>query len=234
MTPGRNVTIYLVLSVMGAVFILLIAWLGFSESGSTTLNDKLIVGGAFIASCLFGVSLALQPGWTRRSSRAGGHAYIADKREKSGRRMTGHHPDCEEFNGHVMEFMGRTVCSGCTGLALGSVVAIIFTIAYIALQVNADAWILYVFLIVGILLVALSLTDIILSLGKAGLHNHFNIFLVIGFFFVVVSVHQLTGSAAFGLIAIIISFLWLDTRIQLSSKRHRDICMACDQSCKAY
>jgi uncharacterized membrane protein len=148
--------------------------------------------------------------------------------------MTGHHPDCEEFNGHIMEFMGRTVCSGCTGLALGSIVAIIFTIAYIALQVNADAWVLYVSLIVGVVLVALSLTDIVLSLGKAGLHNRINIFLVIGFFLVVVSVHQLTGSAAFGLIAIIISFLWLDTRIQLSGKRHRDICKACDQSCKAY
>ncbi|MCK5291389.1 MAG: hypothetical protein KAR39_05185 [Thermoplasmata archaeon] len=234
MTPGRNATIYLVLSAMGAVFITLIAWLGFSESGSTTFNDKLIVGGAFVASCLFGISLALRPGWTRRSSRARGHAHIADKRERSGRRMTGHHPDCEEFDGHVMEFMGRTVCSGCTGLALGSIVAIIFTISYIALQVDVDAWILFVLLIVGIVLVALSLADIILSLGKAGLHNRINIFLVIGFFLVVVSVHQLTGSAAFGLIAIIISFLWLDTRIQLSSKRHRDICLACDQSCKTY
>lgn len=219
---------------MGAVFILLIAWLGFSESPSITFNDKLIVGGGFIASCLFGISLALRPGWTRRSSRVGGHAYITQKRGRSDRRMIGHHPDCENFRGHVVEFMGRTLCSGCTGLALGSIVAIFFTVAYIALQVNVNAVILYALLTIGILLVALSLADIMFSLGKSKWHNRINIFLVIGFFLVVVGMHLLTGSAAFALIGIIISFLWLDTRIQLSSLRHRETCKTCDQPCKMF
>jgi hypothetical protein len=234
LTPRRNVTIYLVLSLMGAVFIFLIAWLGSSGSSSITFNDRLMVGGAFIASCLFGISLAQRPGWTRRSSGVGGHAYDVGRRQVSGRRMIGHHPDCEGFKGHVIEYWGKTLCSGCTGLALGSIVAIIFATAYMALRVNVAGWILYAFLVFGIALVALSLIDIILSLGRSRLHNWINTTLVVGFFLVVVSVHQLTASVAFGLVSIIISFLWLDTRIQLSSLRHSRICKSCDQICKAY
>jgi hypothetical protein len=219
---------------MGALFLMLIAWLGFSESGPITLIDKSMVGGAFIASCLFGISLALRPGWTRRSSRVGGHAYIADRRERSGRRMIGHHPDCGRFKGHVLEFRNKMLCSGCTGLASGSIAAIILTIAYIVFEIRIGPEILYSFVLIGILLVVLSFVDIIFSLGKSRLHNGLNIFLVIGFFLVVVGIHQMTGSAAFALIGIIVSFLWLDTRIQLSSLRHREICASCSQPCKAY
>jgi uncharacterized membrane protein len=234
LTPGRSASTYLILSVIGADFILLIAWLGYSESPSISIDEKLVVGGALIVSFLFGISLALRPGWTRRSPKVRGHAYISEENGKDTRRMIGHHPDCEEFKDHVMEFMGRKVCSGCTGLALGSIVAIFLTIAYVALQIKEEAWVLWIILILGMGLIALSFADIILSVGESMLHNRINTFLAIGFFLVVASVHQLTGRVAFGLIAIIISFLWLDTRIQLSSKRHRDICAACDRSCKAY
>lgn len=219
---------------MGAVFIMLIAWLGFTESPSIALSEKLLVGGAFIASCVFGISLALRPGWTRGSSRTRAHAEIKHFQEESNRRMIGHHPDCGRFKGHVLEFGNKTLCSGCTGLALGSITAIVLTMAYIVFEIRIGPEILYALVLIGILLVVFSFADIIFSLGKSGLHNGLNIFLVIGFFMVVVGIHQLTGSAAFGLIGIIISFLWLDTRIQLSSLRHREICKSCNQPCKAY
>jgi hypothetical protein len=234
LTPGRSAPAYLILSAIGAVFIILIAWLGYSESRSITLNDKLIVGGAFIASCLFGASLALRPGWIRRSSRARGHAYMDEKQGKYTKNMIGHHPDCSQFRSHVVQFRGRRMCAGCSGLALGSIVAIVLTIVYVALPVTAEVWELQVVLIVGMAFVAMGFADIILSLGISAGHNQINMYLVIGFHMVVISVHQFTGRVAFSLIAIIIAFLWLDTRIQLSSKRHKDICKACDQMCKAY
>jgi hypothetical protein len=234
LTPGRSATTYLILSVIGAIFILLIAWLGDPESRLIAFNEKLVVGGALIASFLFGISLALKPGWIRRSYRARGHAFVDDEQGKGSRRMIGHHPDCGHFRSHVISFRDRKLCAGCSGLALGSIIGIVLTIIYVSLPVTAETWNFQVVLGVGIALVALGFVDIVLSLGVSLGHNQVNMYMVIGFHMVVISVHQLTGSVAFGLVAIIISFLWLDTRIQLSSKRHRDTCTACDQSCKAY
>lgn len=234
MNLKRNVAIYVILSAIGGVLLTVVAL--FSETGDITTNDKIVVGGAFIASCVFGISLAWRPGWTRCSWRNVSHADPRNQEATKGINWVGHHPDCENFRGHVIRLGNRNLCAGCTGLALGAILGIILTIPYILLPVNAQVpeEILRDLFFVGLVLVAIGFADIAFSLGGAGLHGDLSSFLVLGFFFVVVGIHQLSGSVAFGLMSILIAFLWLDTRIQLSRWRHVRTCEDCGEPCKAY
>ncbi len=234
MTLKRNVVLYVILSAVGAIFLTVIAL--FSEPGAITANDKLVVGGGFIASCVFGISLALRPGWTRGSWRVGGHSTPKDMSDVKDINWIGHHPDCENFRSHVLHFGEKALCSGCTGLALGAILGIILTVPYILLQVESSvpSDVLLSLFFGGLTLTAIGFADIAFSLGGANLHGDFNFFLVLGFLFVVVAIHQLSGSVAFGLMSILVCFLWLDTRIQLSRFRHAETCKKCSESCKAY
>ncbi len=222
--------VYLILSAIGAGLLILVALL--SEQGDVSFQDRLIVGAAFITSALFGISLAIRPGWTRASSKPRGH--LTGGSEQESRKFVGHHPDCETYRTHVMRFGERSVCAGCFGLALGSIVGIVLMIMYVFFPGRNDTGFLFMFLAGGLVLVAFGFSDIAFNIGISQSHAWFNTFMVLGFFAVVVSVHQVSGSVALGLVAILISFLWLDTRIQLSRWRHVETCKKCSESCKAY
>ncbi len=226
------VVIYLILSAMGALFVSVIALS--SEASTVEFADRIVVGGAFVASCILGVYLAIRPGWIRRSSKVGSHAVIEDGQETTNRKMVGHHPDCSGFKNHVVRIGGKELCSGCTGLATGSVTAILFAVLYVAVPMESMRGILITLMFFGMVLVALSYLDIAFSFGNAWTHLVVNFLLVFGFYLVVISIHQLSGSIAFGLVSIIISFLWLDTRIQLSSWRHAETCKKCGEMCRIY
>jgi hypothetical protein len=234
LTLRMNVVLYVILSAIGAVLLTIVAL--FSEAGDITVNDKMIVGGAFIASCVFGISLALRPGWTKGPWRVHGHITSKDSVHGKGMEWVGHHPDCDSFRSHVLSFGKRTLCSGCTGLGLGAVMGIVLTLPYILLPVRTSvpSDILLGLYFGGLALVAVGFADIAFSLGGSNLHGDFNLLLILGFLFVVVAVHQLSGSVAFGLISVLVCFLWLDTRIQLSRWRHVETCRKCSKACKAY
>jgi len=226
------VAIYLILSSIGAVFVLVIALR--SEASTVEFADRIVVGGAFVASCVLGISLALRPGWIRRSSKVRSHAVIEDEQEPTERKMVGHHPDCTAFKDHVVQIGGRELCSGCTGLAIGSVTGMLLAVLYVAVPMETTQGILVALMFLGMVLIAFSYLDIAFSFGNARTHLAVNFLLVIGFYSVVISVHQLSGSIAFSLVSIIISFLWLDTRIQLSSWRHAETCKKCGEMCRIY
>ena len=66
MNRKKSAIYYLVLSVIGALMILVLLWFIPSEDRAVSFFDRLIVGGAFVLFCLFGISLALRPNWIRR------------------------------------------------------------------------------------------------------------------------------------------------------------------------
>jgi hypothetical protein len=65
-------------------------------------------------------------------------------------------------------------------------------------------------------------------------HVMSNVLLVIGLFLVVSGIFGIAKSPLIGAIAVLISFLWLDTRVQLSFWNHTKICRDCRKTCKAY
>jgi uncharacterized membrane protein len=225
---------YLILSTIGAALIIMIFWFRSSEIRSINPFDKMFVGGAFISSCIFGLSLALKPNWVGRFVNRGSKGHGSQKVDTTKRKRQAHHPDCEPFEGHTITINKKVRCAGCTGLALGSTVSIVLMIFYVVLPYEIPPTPLYILIILGMILIALNYLDLSILNENAHLHLISNTFLVIGFFLIVISVFEKTGSITYGLLAVVLSFLWLDTRIQLSDWHHSLTCKSCGNVCKVY
>lgn len=234
MSTKNNVKSYVLLSIMGAVLILLILLMNTSDPPTIHKFNKLFIGGIFISSSLFGLSLALRPNWIRRIMKRSSRNLNHRIHQMKTRKRQGHHPDCKHFKSHTITLNYRTLCAGCTGLALGSTLSIFLTLIYLIFFDELPQNIIFLFTVIGMLLIAIAYVEIPLPKRRPSVHMMSNIILVLGFLFVIVGVFQVTGNIMYGIFAVAISVLWLDTRIQLSNWRHTLICKYCNNSCKAY
>ncbi len=230
----KNLWYYTLLSILGGALLLLLVFTMDSGNNSIDTIERLFIGGAFISSCLFGISLALRPNWIKRHTKQAIHGTNPKTPITNYRKRHGHHPDCEHFSSHTYKIKDGVLCAGCTGLALGSFISIFLMIIYLIFFIDIPRVVLLIFIIVGMGFIALNYVEI--GVLKRGAFTHIisNSFLVVGFFLVIVGVFQLTGNVIYGILALIITFLWLDTRIQLSNWRHAVICRNCNETCKAY
>ena len=233
MKENRYLYSYFILSIIGAAFILLFALLGTSDKGEIKILDKTIICVVFIICCIFGISLAFKPNWIRSYRK---RKIIKNKSMKD--RLTilrqGHHPTCGQFEKHTIKFNNKILCAGCTGLILGAVSASVFMVIYVLIGFNVSTTFFYFLIILGLIFIAANFILTFLQPKNAGGQLISSIALIIGFLFVVLGIFELTGEIIYGLIGIIISFLWLDTRIQLSYFRHSELCNNCQKICKAY
>jgi hypothetical protein len=225
---------YLGLSAIGAIILLFLLFFGSSDNSNLVFFDYIMVAGAFITSSLFGLSFALKPNWIKRAVEKRKGNEDVNSNQNSNITRLGHHPDCKEFEYHVIKTQKRTICSGCTGLAIGSVISILMMIAYLIRTPAIPSNILNLLFIMGFLFIALNYIVVINPKKNSFLHMISNVFLIIGFFLIVLSVLEITGNSILAIIAVIISYLWMDTRIQISKMRHNATCRRCTKSCKAY
>jgi len=223
-----------ILSVAGGIIVLALAWFGRSEDGAVQSTDRLIVGSALLASFILGISLAAKPGWVRRLRKDAVHAVDSDTGLASGQGRRGHHPDCEHFRPHTVNAIGKVLCAGCTGLGIGSVASIAMVILYVSLPISPSPMISMSLVAIGIALVAASMADSELFQARGGERLFSNLIMPFGFFLVAVGLLESTENAAYGLMGVLISFLWLDTRIRLSRRRHIRMCSGCVEACKSY
>ena len=224
---------HLFLSGIGAVAILVICWLGLSRQNSVQLADKLVVGGVLIGIAAFGASLAVRPRWTAGIMKDASHGLEDGQTAIPGRRRVGHHPDCDRFDGHRARLRGRIVCAGCAGMALGAAFSITLAVLYIVLPMKMDLALSVILVHLGIILVGAYFIDV-------GLHNASGVsrmrasaLLPLAFLSVTVGLLESTGNVSYSLIGIVVSVLWLDTRIQVSIRRHERICQDCGEACKS-
>jgi len=229
----RNAFSYLILSIIGVILIIILIWLGGSNNNTINFYDKLIVGLAFISCCLVGLSMAFKPNRLRKLIH-GGKQSPKQKSNTTNIDRQGHHPVCEQFINHTIKFNSKILCAGCTGLAIGSIISIVLMAIYILLFNDISQSILVIIILIGMVLITINFIEVIISFKNTGFHVMSNVFLVLGFSFVVIGIFQLTGAIIYGLFGIIISFLWLDTRIRLSNWRHYTLCTQCSEHCKAY
>lgn len=213
--------------------VLIIASVALSDHDGTDITEKLFVGGAFGSSCVLGISLALRPNWIRRLLTQWGHNQGQDL-EAGLRRRIGHHPDCDGFQSHTVQIGGRSLCAGCTGLAIGAGTSIVAMSLYVVLPVSIPSTVWDLLIVLGVGLVVTNYIEISLLPGKALHHLVLNALMVLGFLLVVIGLLSLTGNPLIGLLGVVVSFLWLDTRIQISKWRHTETCRACARECKAY
>lgn len=233
MKQNKNILYYLILSTTAAAIILLLSFVKTSTTNTVTINDKLLVAGAFIASCIFGISIAIYPGWHKKLIKKESHN-LNKQLQKPTRKRKGHHPDCQPFKSHTITIKNKTLCAGCLGLSTGAILAIILTILYINTPLEQTNNLYHILIILGLTIISLTYIEIMLPTRKPIIHVISNILLVISFLLITISILEITKNTVYGLIAILLSFLWLDTRIQLSQWQHTRICHECTENCKTY
>ena len=222
---------YVILSIISAFLVLLLSFFGSQEPKNISLYDRAFVGGLFIIICIVGISFAARPRWYKRK-KTSTNSY--DKNNSQTKKSyKGHHPDCKYFKNHTITIKNRIYCSGCLGLILGSLIAIVLIIFYIPLATQKYLFLFQLLLIFGIVIIFLVYAEIILQ-SNATIHFISNIFFVLSFFFIVISIFEITGDRISGFIGILFSFLWVNTRINFSHWNHKRICSCCNENCKMY
>ena len=234
MKEKTNITYYIILSITAEILLLTVCFLNYSSKTSIVLSDKLFIGGLFIGSCLFGISIAQYPGWYKKWIHQKKHNLNKQQINKTTRRRRGHHPDCDAFRYHTLQTQKKIVCAGCFGLSLGSILSISAMVLYITIENNMPSTIFYLFLFIGIIIIDLIFIETFLSIKNTMVHIIANVLLVISFLLICISILEITGNPLFVALGILFSILWLDTRIHLSNWRHTLICKNCGENCKMY
>jgi len=229
-----NVIHYLILSIVAATLLIILAAFNISNTTSVGIHDKLFMGGMFITSCLFGISLAVYPGWFKRFIKQEKLIPTKNQIQKTARKRKGHHPDCIKFKDHTIRIKNKIFCAGCLGLSIGSILSIALMILYIVVGNELSFTTFYFFMFLGLILIGLVYIEIMIPIRHTTIHIISNVFLVISFLLIVVCIFEITGNKIYGGVSMLLSFLWLDTRIRLSNLYHTWICKNCSEPCKMY
>jgi hypothetical protein len=141
---------------------------------------------------------------------------------------------CGRFDDHIVEWGGRARCAGCTGLLAGAGIGSALTVVYVLYPSVLSGAGGPTLVLTGMALVALDLA--VAGTGGAGAWAGLalNALMAVGFALVAIGLLELTGRPDWGLIGVILSALWMDTRIQVSRWNHAAVCSACPRECVAY
>lgn len=229
----NNIFYYLILSIVAGIFVIILAFFSSSRTNTIMIYDKLLIVGIATIGCLFGISLAFRPGWYKKSMK---EKYDKNRSntQKTPRKRKGHHPDCDQFQTHTFTKRNKIICSGCFGLAIGSFIAIILMVIYLFIDSYQPSSIFYLFIISGLIIIGIVYVEIILPKRLTIVHVISNVFLMLSFFLLTIGIFEITGNKMYGVSTVLLSFLWLDTRIQLSKWHHTLICNDCNETCKMY
>jgi hypothetical protein len=222
---------YIGLSVAGAILLVVFVLMTPAPMGAPALVEKIAVAGIFIASCVVGISFSLHPNWVRKLYSKKDNT-VKNHSEALQRSFHGHHPDCKTFENHRMIYRNKTWCTGCLGLLIGCLLSIILMILYIVVPFKQPPTISRLLFFLGLLVIALVYLEIIKGSRLSIIHVLSNAMFVLSFFFITISILELSGKVMYGLFSILLCILWLDTRIQLSRWQHRRLCSSCPEPCK--
>ncbi len=238
MSEPRRVWTLLLLSLVAGVLVLAIALTGVAPEGDVAESDRRALGGALMLVCALGIVSALRPDW-RRSVLAGGegpdgHGSPDADGPLPGPPRRGHHPECEGFASHTLGLLGRVRCAGCTGLAAGAFAVAVLVWLYAVEPSALDPMGGLAMVLAGLSLVALVLGTALVGKVRPWASLLLNALLVVGFALVSIGLLEATGELAWGLVGVVLSVLWMDTRIQLSRWNHAAVCALCPEGCVAY
>ena len=233
MNQKRIVIYYLSLS---SIFFLLLILLNFLPSSSNIAkeSDRIIIAFIFIIICIFGFSLSFYPRWYNKIIKNNNKSFTKNKVDNKKRNREGHHPNCVQFENHVIKIKHRNYCTGCLGLGIGSLISIFLIFNYL-IFINSQSLFLFKYIFfLGFLIIYLSFFESILYNKFLIIHIFSNILLIIGFLLIIISTLENSGDLIYGIISIFASFLFLETRIQVSLLNHVNICFKCKDKCKMY
>lgn len=233
MNHTSTLSMYLALSFIAAVLLTLLVVMVPPQTFSLSFLDKVWIATVFILCCIIGISLTIHPNWIRRY-------LIKVKNEEKNtqsskeRSFRGHHPDCLTYQNHTIQWNERAWCAGCLGLFIGLCVSIVLMLLYILADFQLTRMMSLILFVLGLSIIPVVYIEILYRSKKAIVHVFINSLLPVGFFIITIAVGEITGEVIYGLFSILLCFLWLDTRIQLSKSHHRSLCRNCVESCKMF
>lgn len=149
------------------------------------------------------------------------------KKDSSIMEFKGHHPDCGNFSGHVIQLVGKTYCAGCTGLIIGAIISLLGILSYLLGRLPCENKIIIFWL--GFTGTLTSLLYNSLSKWRTNFLNLFlNAFFVLEAFMLLLGVEEINNSLLTELYLLILIPIWIITRILSSQRTHNRICQNCD------
>ncbi len=233
MKRKKILLVYLLFSSLAIVLLILMAGANPTQTTPGFTTEKLGIAGLFILCCGAGISFTVKPNWV--------HRFILkskDEQKKTGgpveRSFRGHHPVCQIFQKHTILWRRKTWCAGCLGLFFGLSASSILMVLFIMIDLQLTKTIWYLLLIIGVFIIAVVYTETLHRSKYPTIHVVINSLLPCSFFIITFAVRGITGSFIYSLFTILLCFLWLDTRIQLSKWHHNLLCTRCSESCKMF
>lgn len=198
---------------------------------------KPVVGSAFGAVCVLGILAVFFPNTCSRFFDVGKkeksqNRFFGFKRNvtishKTSSTLHGHHPVCGHFSAHVFRLGGKMFCATCSGLFLGTLIALVgvalFFFGNWHMGQNASLMVL-----VGAVGVVLGLLQSPLPILQNSVIRLFSsAFFVAGTFLILISNEELAHNTSVDFFLVALSVFWLMTRISLSQWDHERICSKC-------
>jgi protein-S-isoprenylcysteine O-methyltransferase Ste14 len=208
---NRELITYVVLAQLSLILVSLLSIRGVQNDQSLSF-----LRAAFFSICLIGIVAGLFPGFLSFSK--------AERRDSKD--VSGHHPSCGFFPGHVVKVMGSAVCAGCTGLVIGAVLSMLFLVVGIRpfwFGREVAFW-------SGVLFVSLGLVQHFIDLGSGWVHLWLNVWFVIGAWMIFESIQRLNLSIQLYFLASTLFWIW--ARIRASQWNHVYVCNVCLSKCK--
>ena len=186
-------------------------------------GQRNLIGALFCTICVSGVAAVFYPAKCRNAFQ---HTQNPpDKANTFSKRLqiVGHHPNCQKFSKNKITIGERIFCSACSGLLIGSIIALIGAILYFFGGLNmvpGGIWIV----ILGETAMELGLVQI---KATGFLKAMLNAVFVIGSFVTLAAVDALSKSLFLDLyvLGLILFFLWF--RISLSEWNNKQTCRNC-------
>jgi len=194
--------------------------------------QKRAVGLIFGFICLLGIAAGVYPPKCSRmlhfqKGSQSGSVHSAEQGSKGKRIFEGHHPSCGNFSAHVFQLGGKTYCAGCTGLVIGATVSLLGSLVY-SLTDSLPGSTGVVFFWFGLVGVSSGLLQYnLLNVHKSLLHMFLNVIFVLGAFFLLVGIEEITSNLVLDVYFLALTLFWILTRIMLSQQEHKKICLTC-------
>ncbi|HWR27117.1 MAG TPA: hypothetical protein VN377_01635 [Candidatus Thermoplasmatota archaeon] len=229
----RIIPLYIAFSSIAAVLLIFIVGTISSQASPLSVSEKIGIASVFILCCVIGISFTVRPNWTRRYF----HKVKNEEKDTQSLRQRffrGHHPDCLAFQNHTIYWRKKTWCAGCLGLFIGLCASIILMILYLRTDFQPTRMISLALLLIGLFILAVVYIEILHRSKRATVHVFINSLLPLSFLSITIAVGGATREFIYCLFSILLCFLWLDTRVQLSKSHHRSLCRNCVESCKMF
>ncbi|MFX1563280.1 MAG: hypothetical protein ACFFDP_08225 [Promethearchaeota archaeon] len=209
-------------------------------AGQAIPYEKQVVGTIFSIICVLGILAGIVPSRCsqlfhfKRERKEPMKTSKATESLKPPIVTRGHHPTCGHYSTHVLQLGSTILCTGCTGLVIGGLIALVGSALFFFLGWTLP--LIFVFYWFGFLCVVVGLLQHFLYKALKVLSGFVriivNAFFVIGVFFLLVTTVEITQFFALEVYLLLLIVYWIFTRIMMSKREHHLVCTECgDQAC---